>query len=59
VVGATNAKAEHLVQKALKPADLLATVYHVLGIDTHQTFRDHSGQPHPILDEGEPIAEVI
>jgi hypothetical protein len=59
VVGATNAKAEHPVQKALKPADLLATVYHVLGIDTRQTFRDHTGRPHPILDEGEPIAEVI
>ena len=33
VVGKTNAKAEHPVERALKPGDLLATVYHVLGID--------------------------
>jgi hypothetical protein len=59
VVGATNAKAEHPVQKALKPADLLATVYTFWGTDRRQTFRDHSGRPHSILDEGEPIAEVI
>lgn len=59
VVGKTNAKAEHPVERALKPADLLATVYHVLGIDPRLTFKDHSGRPIPILDEGEPIAELI
>lgn len=59
VVGKTNSKAEHPVERALKPADLLATVYHVLGIDPRQTFKDHSGRPIAILDEGEPIAEVI
>ncbi len=59
VVGKTTAKAEHPVERALKPADLLATVYHVLGIDPKLTFKDHSGRPIPILDEGEPIAEAI
>jgi uncharacterized protein (DUF1501 family) len=59
VVGATNAKAEHPADRPLKPADLLATVYHVLGIDPKLSFKDHSGRPIPILDEGEPIAEVI
>jgi hypothetical protein len=42
-----------------QPADLLATVDHVLGIDSRQTFRDHTGRPIAILDEGEPIAELI
>jgi uncharacterized protein (DUF1501 family) len=59
VIGATNARAEHPVQRALKPADLLATVYHVLGIDPKLTFKDHTGRPVPILDEGEPIAELV
>jgi hypothetical protein len=59
VVGKTNARAEHPVDRALKPCDLLATVYHVLGIDPRLTFKDHSGRPVPLLDEGEPIAEVI
>src|SRR5204862_6098683 len=38
VVGKTNATAEHPVERALKPADLLATVYHVLGVDPRLTF---------------------
>jgi hypothetical protein len=59
VVGKTNARAEHPVDRALKPADILATVYHVLGIDPGLTFKDHSGRPHAILDKGKPIAEVI
>lgn len=59
VVGRTNAKAEHPVERALKPADVLATVYHVLGIDARQTFKDHSGRPVAILDDGEPIRELV
>jgi uncharacterized protein (DUF1501 family) len=59
VVGKTNAKAEHPVERALKPADLLATVYHQLGIDHTAMFKDHTGRPIPILDEGEPIRELV
>jgi hypothetical protein len=59
VVGRTNARAEHPVDRALKPADILATVYHVLGIDPTETFKDHSGRPVAVLDEGEPIAELF
>src|SRR5437660_9782737 len=59
VVGATNAKAEHPVARPLKPADLLATVSHVLCIDPQLSFKDHSGRPVPILDEGKPIEEIV
>jgi hypothetical protein len=59
VVGATNSKAEHPVDRALTPADILATVYHVLGIDTTLSFKDFTGRPIPILDEGKAIDEVI
>lgn len=59
VVGKTNAKAEHPVERALSPADVLATVYHVMGIDPSQSFKDHTGRPIPILDDGKPIAELI
>ncbi len=59
VIGATNAKAEHPVQRPLLPADLLATVYHVLGIDPNRMFKDQTGRPIPILDEGKPIEEVV
>ncbi len=59
IVGATNEKAEHPVERPLKPGDLLATIYHALGINTTQAFTDRAGRPVPILAEGEPIAELI
>ena len=59
VVGKTNAKAEHPVERALKPSHILATMYSVMGLDPKQTFKDHSGRPHPMLDDVEPIAELM
>lgn len=59
VVGRTNDKAEHPVERPLKPADLLATIYHQLGIDTEMTFNDPTGRPIPILDQSEPIRELV
>jgi len=47
------------VERPLTPADVLATVYHVLGIDPRQTFLDHTGRPVPLLDQGEPIREIV
>ena len=59
VVGATNSKAEFPVDRALKPAHILATVYHLLGIDYRQTFNDFAGRPIPMLPEGEHIRELV
>jgi hypothetical protein len=59
VVGKTNAKAEHPVERALKPEALLATIYHQLGIDATLTFKDHTGRPHPIVDDPTPIKELV
>ncbi|MCX7422110.1 MAG: DUF1501 domain-containing protein [Planctomycetia bacterium] len=59
IVGATNSKAEFPIERALKPADILATVYHVMGIDPTMSFKDFAGRPVPMLDEGAAIAELI
>jgi hypothetical protein len=59
VVGSTTAKGERPKDRPVSPADMLATLYHVLGIDTTQTFTDRSGRPHPILNGGQPIAELV
>jgi uncharacterized protein (DUF1501 family) len=59
VIGASNSKGEHPVERPLKPGDVLATVYELLGIDTSQTFLNHSGRPIPILHEGKPILEIL
>lgn len=59
VVGATNDKAEYPKERPVSPGDMLATLYHVLGIDTSITFADRSGRPHPVLTAGAPIAELV
>jgi Protein of unknown function (DUF1501) len=59
VVGATNKKGEHPVDRALSPPDVLATVYRQLGIDTKRQFINSAGRPISILGSGEPIAELL
>lgn len=59
IVGKTNDKAEHPIERALKPNNVLATIFHVMGIDPTQTFPDHSGRPIPILPDNEPIREIL
>ncbi len=59
VVGATDARGEAPIERALAPEDLWATVYRHLGIDPAQSFLDPSGRPFSILPGGEPIAELL
>jgi hypothetical protein len=58
-VGSTTAKGEYAKDNPVGPDDLMATLYHVLGIDTKQTFADKTGRPHPILNSGQPIDELV
>ncbi|MFO0970085.1 MAG: DUF1501 domain-containing protein [Gemmataceae bacterium] len=59
VIGATNGRGEYPKERPLTPQDLLATVYHHLGVDTRHDFHDFSGRPIPVLFHGEPIRELI
>ncbi len=59
VVGATNARGEHPTEAPLTPQDLLATVYHHLGIDPGHVFTDYTGRPVPVLHEGKPIRQLV
>jgi hypothetical protein len=59
VVGKTNAHAEHPVESPYTPEDVLATMYHVLGISPAQEFHDRQGRPIPILSGGAPIKELL
>jgi hypothetical protein len=59
VVGATDSKAEGPKTRPVGPQDVLATVYHVLGIDYRQVFYDEAQRPLAILNEGKPIDELV
>ena len=43
----------------VSPADLVATIYHLLGIDPHMTVEDRTGRPVPIAQGGEPVKGVL
>jgi uncharacterized protein (DUF1501 family) len=55
VIGATTARGEYPRCDPVSPGDLLATMYHVLGIDPHATLNDRTGRPVPLIPEGERI----
>ncbi len=59
VIGATNRKGEQPTEKALRPEDVLQTVYHVLGINPRHDFLNDSGRPMPVLNQGRPIADLV
>jgi hypothetical protein len=59
VIGATNSKGEYPKERPLTPQDLLATVYHHLGIDPRHEFHDFTGRPIPLLSGGQPIRELV
>jgi hypothetical protein len=58
-IGTTNASAEYPTSKPATPGCVLSTMYHVLGIDYHHAFYDQAQRPLPILNEGEPIEDLI
>jgi hypothetical protein len=59
VIGATDSQAKGPTTRPYRPQNVHATLYHVLGIDPSQTLADSSGRPLAILDDHEPIRELI
>ena len=58
-IGATNAHAEYPTSKPYSVGCVLSTMYHCLGIDHKHVFYDPANRPLPILNEGEPIEELV
>jgi hypothetical protein len=59
VIGATGRRGEAPVDRALRPEDVLRTVYEVLAIDPRHEFRNEAGRPLAVLNQGQPIAELL
>ncbi len=59
VVGATDAHAAKPTTTPYTPANVMATLYHVLGIDLNTTIPDFSGRPRYLLDDRNRIAELV
>ena len=60
VIGSTDATAAYADDRPIHYRDVLATVYHNLGIDPHSYIRDVNDRPVLILPESaRPIPELI
>ncbi len=59
VVGATDRRGERAITRPYTPQNLLATMYHVLGIDPALTFADHRGRPQYLLEDRDKIDELV
>lgn len=59
VIGATDRTASKPVTHPYGPWDVAATIYQLLGVNYKSFAYDIQDRPRPILEEGEPIAELL
>jgi hypothetical protein len=59
VVGATDRRGELPDGEPYTPQNILATLYHVLGINPNTTLPDRSGRPIYLLDDRRKVKELV
>jgi uncharacterized protein (DUF1501 family) len=62
VIGSTNRLGEHAQDRPVHFQEILATLYHNLGIDVNRaTIKDLSGRPRYLVDHAQyqPLREVV
>lgn len=59
VVGESASKVDVPKTTPVRPLDLMATVFHVLGLDPQMQFTNPGGRPVYMLEGGKPIAELV
>ena len=60
VLGMTDATAGDVVERPVSPKDVLATAYHLLGIDPHTLLPDHTGRPISLVPhENDVVHEIL
>jgi uncharacterized protein (DUF1501 family) len=58
-IGSSNARGELPRDRRCTPSQLLSTVYRAIGIDPSQTFPNNNGRPMYILEDRQPITELV
>ncbi len=59
VVGRSDKIASDPAERRVSPKDILATIYHLLGIDPGMTIADLQGRPMALIPDAEVIREVL
>jgi hypothetical protein len=58
-IGSTSARGEYPRDRRYTASQVLATLYRAMGIDPSVTFPNQSGRPMYILDDREPVTELL
>lgn len=59
VIGATDSRGEYPKERPYSISQVLSTVYRTIGIDPAMTFPNGNGRPMYLLDDREPIRELL
>jgi arylsulfatase A-like enzyme len=59
VHGRSDRQGGYPVEFPVTPGDLCATVYHLLGLDSHMMVPDQTGRPLHVAHGGEPIRGIL
>jgi hypothetical protein len=59
VIGQTDPQGGRATTHPYTPGNVMSNLYHHLGIDPATTIPDHSGRPMYLLDERDPVHELI
>jgi hypothetical protein len=59
VVGSSTRNGDVPLERPVPFNDVLATIYHQMGVRTDMVFHDLQGRPSPVLAAGVPIPELI
>ena len=59
IVGESDAKAYRPASPAIKPQDLMATVFRVMGLPTKLQYINQAGRPVYMIEDGKPIRELL
>src|SRR5260370_15031453 len=59
VVGRTDRHGGTVTERPVSPKDVLATVYHLLGVDPETTLTDRTGRPLPLCPARHVVTEML
>ncbi|MFN3649224.1 MAG: DUF1501 domain-containing protein [Armatimonadota bacterium] len=58
VIGKSDETTSTYEERPVTPQDMIATIYHALGVDHHAEMHDQLNRPLPIVRDGSPVYEL-
>jgi len=59
ILGSSDALAELPKDRPIFHQDIMATMYHLLGVDYTKSYLNEAGRPVQVLNYGKPIEEIL